>query len=379
MLPLGTAAFLAFGVLLVLLGANQADLARDLDLDLTRSGLLGSALALGIGVGLVGAGPIFDRYPRRPLFVGSTLLVGLSLVFVDASMDFGRAVAHVMLAGVGAGAYDTLINAAIVERFGDRAAKPMSAVHSAATLGAMLGPFAIGWIAAEAHWTASFQWTGAAHLALAAAALFTKFPAPEPSLPRDPALPGEATAGGPVLSTALLPLAWIAFAYVGVEAAMTIFAIPYASGGLLLGADRGRIAISAFWCGLFVGRLGLLAVRGSPGAQVLIAAGVTGAATLAIGVGWIDNAIEVLFGIVGVALGAVYPLMMTLTGQRFPHARGMAAGLVGAAGALGGLCIPWLTGAIGDGIGIVPAVATLACWSLSLGFAAMFARGPGRA
>ncbi len=373
MLPLGSAAFLAFGVLLVLLGANQADLARDLDLDLTRSGLLGSALALGIGIGLIGAGPIFDRYPRRPLFVGSTLLVGLSLIGVDASMGFGRAVAHVLLAGVGAGAYDTLINAAMVERFRERAAKPMSAVHSAATLGAMLGPFGIGWLAAEAHWTASFQWTGMAHLALAAAGLFTKLPPPEPSHPRDSA------AGGSAFSTGLLPLAWIAFAYVGVEAAMTIFAIPYASGGLLLGADRGRIAISAFWCGLFVGRLGLLAVRGSPGAQVLIAAGVTGAATLAIGVGWIDNAIEVLFGIVGVALGAVYPLMMTLTGQRFPHARGMAAGLVGAAGALGGLCIPWLTGAIGDGIGIVPAIATLACWSLSLGFAAMFARGPGRA
>ena len=124
---------------------------------------------------------------------------------------------------------------------------------------------------------------------------------------------------------------------------------------------------------------GVVEAGESHGAAVLVDRQPRRAATIAIGVGWIDNAIEALFGIVGVALGAVYPLMMTLTGQRFPHARGMAAGLVGAAGALGGLCIPWLTGAIGDGIGIVPAVATLACWSLSLGFAAMFARGPGRA
>ncbi len=372
MVPLGFAAFLAFGVLLVLLGANQADLARDLDLDLTRSGLLGSALAAGIGIGLIGAGPLFDRYPRRPLFVGSTLLVGLSLLGVDASMGFDRAVVHLLLAGVGAGAYDTLINAAVVERFRERAAKPMSAVHSAATLGAMLGPFGIAWLAAETHWTASFHWTGAAHLALATAALFTKLPSPKRSHPRDSA------AAGSIFSTGLLPLAWIAFAYVGVEGAMTIFAIPYATGGLLLGVDRGRIAISAFWCGLFVGRLTVLAVRGSPDARVLIAAGVTGAAAIAVGVGWIDDAIEALFGIVGVALGAVYPLMMTLTGQRFPHARGVAAGLVGAAGALGGFCIPFMTGAIGDGVGIVPAVASLGFWCFSLGCAAMFAHRPRR-
>jgi hypothetical protein len=58
--PLGFSAFLVFGVVLVLVGANQAALARDLALDLSRSGLLGSALVLGIGMGVVGAGPLVD-------------------------------------------------------------------------------------------------------------------------------------------------------------------------------------------------------------------------------------------------------------------------------------------------------------------------------
>ncbi len=71
MLPLGFSAFLAFGVLLVLVGANQADLARDLSLDLARTGLLGSGLAAGLGIGVMAAGPLFDRYPRRPTPRGS--------------------------------------------------------------------------------------------------------------------------------------------------------------------------------------------------------------------------------------------------------------------------------------------------------------------
>jgi MFS family permease len=69
-LPLCFCAFLAFGAVLVLLGANQASLAAELGLDLARSGLLASALAAGLGAGVVIAGPLFDRYPRRPLFVG---------------------------------------------------------------------------------------------------------------------------------------------------------------------------------------------------------------------------------------------------------------------------------------------------------------------
>jgi hypothetical protein len=48
---LAFAAFLLFGVMLVLVGANQAELARDLELDLAGSGLLVSLLSVGAGSG----------------------------------------------------------------------------------------------------------------------------------------------------------------------------------------------------------------------------------------------------------------------------------------------------------------------------------------
>jgi fucose permease len=356
LLGLGFSAFVAFGVLLVLVGANQADLARDLDLDLARSGLLVSSLALGIGIGVVGAGPLFDRYPRRPLFVAAAVIVAIALAGVDASMGFGRALVHVLVAGVGAGAYDTLISAVVIERYRERSAKPMAAVHAGATLGAVLGPLAAGWIAARHHWAASFQWTGAAHGLLAVAALFVRFPAPS-TRPRE---------GSGVLSPALIPFAWIAFAYVGVEAAMTAFAVPYATGAAQLAAVRGRTAISAFWFGLLAGRVAVLGLRGSPGAGLLLAAGAAGSAAIAAGVGLASDAVELVFGAVGLALGSVFPVVIALTGQRFPQALGTSAGLAAGAGALGGFCIPWLTGAIGDRAGIAVAVASLALWSLTV-------------
>jgi fucose permease len=371
-LPLCFCAFLAFGVVLVLVGANQASLAGDLSLDLARSGLLASSLALGLGAGVVIAGPLFDRYPRRPLFVGSALLAAAALLGVEREMSYARWLAHVAFAGAGIGLYDTLINAVVVQRYRERAARPMLAVHSAATIGAMLGPPLVGWIAVAHHYTASFHAAGLAHVAIAAWAAFVPLPAPDP---RDPTTGGEAR-GGLALAP-LLPLAAVAFAYVGVEASVTVFAVPYASEALALPAERGQLAISAFWLGLLAGRLVLLGARTALGARVLIAAGAGAAVLLAAAAGLPRAPLELaLFG-VGAALGCVYPLMIALAGQTSPSASGTAAGLAAGAGALGGFAVPWLTGAAGDAAGIALGFGSLAVWCAAIALAAAASRRVG--
>ena len=254
MLPLCFSAFFAFGVVLVLIGANQASLAAELGLDLAQSGLLASSLALGLGVGVVVAGPLFDRYPRRPLFVGSALLAAAALLGVEREMSYARWLAHAALAGAGIGLYDTLINAVVVQRYEERAARPMLAVHAAATLGAMLGPPLVGWIAAAHHFTASFAAAGWLHVAIAAWAACVPLPGPAPRA-AGKAGPCKGS-GGAFAIGPLLPLAAIAFAYVGVESSVTVFAIPYATGARGLDAARGQLGISAFWLGLLVGRVG---------------------------------------------------------------------------------------------------------------------------
>jgi MFS family permease len=89
MLYLGAASFFTFGIVLVLLGASQADVARDLGLDLAGSGVLGATLAIGIGVGVFVAGPLCDRFSRRPLFIGACALSASSLLAID-EVEFPR-------------------------------------------------------------------------------------------------------------------------------------------------------------------------------------------------------------------------------------------------------------------------------------------------
>lgn len=370
MIAFGAAGFLVFGVVLVLVGANQAELARDLSLDLSRLGLLGAALALGIGVGVAGSGPLVDRLPRRPFFVGSALLAAGALLLVDASMSFERALVQVLLLGLGIGVHETLFNASLSEVYGGRAAKPLLLVHAAVTVGAMLAPPAIGWLGEHSpwtSWTASFRITGAAELALAGAALLVRFPPPPHA---------EAAAHAPlraVMSPALLPFLVVGFAYVGVESALTLFAVPYATNSLSLSEDAGRTAISALWFGLLTGRLALLAVPRVIDARLLVGAGVAGALVLGGGFGARLPQLALVYAATGLVLGFVFPVMIALAAERFPKARGTATGLVAGAGALGGFAVPWLHGALGDRAGVASALLALVPWCAALAVAAVAA------
>jgi MFS family permease len=94
--------FYLFGLLLVLIGGNQSELARALSIDLAQSGLLVSAFTLGAGIGIVGAGPIFDRAARRPLFLGALLWVALVLLTTGSNASYHETLLRLVAVGLGA-------------------------------------------------------------------------------------------------------------------------------------------------------------------------------------------------------------------------------------------------------------------------------------
>ncbi len=378
MLLLGSAAFFALGVVLVLVGANQPDMARDLSLDLSASGFLGASLALGLGVGVTVSGPLVDRLPRRPLFVAACLVTALALLTAETGMSYARAIGHVAVVGAGCGFYDTLLNAAAIDRFRDRAARALAVLHAAATAGAVAGPPLVAWTAAGGDWAASFRALGVVFAALAVWAAFVRLP---DGAGRQRATGGDrdAAARPPLLGPALVGLGAVAFAYVGVENGLTLFAVPWATAGLALSEAAGRTGISVFWLGLLVGRLPLVALRRPPGAAVLAASGLLGAAILCAAAGLARPELVAVMALAGLALGPVYPVMIALAGRCFPAASGTAAGLVGGAGALGGFLLPWWAGIAGDALGVIPAIGMLGAFCLVIAAAALsLARSAGR-
>ena len=131
--------FAVFGVVLVLIGANQDALAAALDIRLAESGLITSLLALGIGAGMAVGGALADWLPRRALALGAVWLAAAALLGVSADLSFARLLVHVFALGAGAGLASAVLNVVVIERYGEAAPRPLLVLHSAATLGAIAG------------------------------------------------------------------------------------------------------------------------------------------------------------------------------------------------------------------------------------------------
>lgn len=373
MLWLGSTTFFVLGIVLVLLGVHQAEMARDLGLDLAAFGLLGAVLALGVGVGVTVAGPLVDRLPRRPLYTLSCALAGLALVTADPHMSHARAALHLGLLGLGCGGYVTLLNAAIFERHGERAAPALALMHASATAGAASGPWLIALVAGAAgDWQRTFLALGALYLGLAVLGALVRMP-PGGNTHTGAAALAKAAPAERLRSVPLVALAMVGFAYVGVENGLTLFAVPWGeSQGLATAA--GRSGISAFWLGLLSGRVVLALQRRSPNALLLAMCGAAGALVICTSA-WRSWPLVATLGAAGLALGPVYPLMMALTGRRFASTSGTALGLVGGAGALGGFVLPWLAGMIGDALAVRFAIGALGSCALLIVLAARVLSG----
>ena len=369
MLFLSSLSFFALGVALVLFGTNKAELASDLALDLAQSGFLGASLALGLGGGVMIGGPLYDRLPRKQLFVVSAALTGVALLAAAPDASYGRIVCVVLLAGICCGIYETIVNAVIAERFSGGATRAMAFVHASATAGAAVGPLLMRLNPLGKGWPAAFHGLGYLHLGIAVVGLFSAFPAAHSGQVTRPAARVGWRSGG------LAALGCVAFAYVGVENGLTVFAVPWAQSR---GAEAGvgQAGISALWLGLLCGRLLLAAQRPSAHAapQLLAAGGVL--AGVIVGVASQFDGVPLPWAtlLTGIVLGPVFPLMMSLTAQRFPHALGTTMGLVAGAGAAGGFCVPWLAGVVADTASVRVTIGGLGVLGLAIGAAAWMLR-----
>ncbi len=359
MLIFGCTFFFMFGILLVLVGANQAELARTLSLGLADTGLLMAGLSLGLGFGIIAGGRLAARAKRHLIFTGFCLLLAVSLLSVREVMSFQRAFLHILFAGVGAGTCMTFMNTMASEYYAERAAKAMAILHGSVTLGAVLGPMAIHALNEKFSWTSSFHLTGLLAMGLAV----WVYVAHLPDHPNPQAVEDEDGAPTVLLRADLFFLALIGFCYVGIEAGIMTFAVPYASEALGQPALRGQSAISIYWLGILAARFGLLTLRGRIGSGVLLGSGgsaVVGLLFLALSH---PVPIELATLLLGLCLGALYPVLLAHTGHCFAARRAAAIATVSAAGSLGGFTIPWATGLLGDQQGILIAASSLFFWT----------------
>jgi MFS family permease len=150
------------------LSAVLAPLQKELGLTDGQAGTIGTAFMLGYFVTSPFFGLLGDRLGRKWLIALGIFIWSLGTVLTGFAGGFVALLWYRVVVGVGEASYATISPSLISDTFGpDRRNNALTIFYVAIPVGAALGNFIGGWIAAYASWRTAFIWAGAPGLALA--------------------------------------------------------------------------------------------------------------------------------------------------------------------------------------------------------------------
>jgi fucose permease len=318
------------------------------------------------------AGLLLARMRVGTLLALSCAATGATLVGYWAAPSWSAMVGLGVVAGLGAGAIDAAINSFAATNF-----RPATLhwLHAAYGLGTSGGPLLMAHsVMSGAGWRGGYLALGAIQLALAAAFTGTRRHWPAPTAARaSESSSGSITAAvqtaAPLRETLRLRSARLGalafFLYLGVEATAGawLYSLLEARG---FGMATAAAGVSAYWGGLFAGRVTFGFVPDRWRADAVLSPAIAGCAlaalALALDLGASANVVSA--ALLGFAAAPIFPALIGATPQRVGAAH--TANVVGmqiAAAALGQAGLPAL-------VGVAAARTTLALvpWAV-LGFA----------
>lgn len=380
------------------------------DYDITRKAIGLTFFTFSAGFFLAGAstGWLMSRLGTRlALLVGSgTYIVGA--LATAARPSFVLLVAVQFLAGYGTGIIESVLNAYLAEL--PRGASRLNLLHAFFGVGALIGPIAASWLIARTEWTVIWLLLALLSVPIAVAYAFTapgrtavppdEVVEPVPlgaptALAEEAVLTGAAAASpGPGAETAVaaevgpaagrspergllaaalrdrgvMLAAVFLTVYVGVEMSVGTWGVNYLTDHRELAVGLAGASLSGYWLGLTVGRFVISpaseALGWSLGRMTTICLAGVAACGLLVAVAPGDPVAVAGLALLGFFLAPLFPTAIAvvprLTEQRLVPT---AVGLLNAVSVVGGSALPWLAGALGDGVGIwtlLPYVTALA-------------------
>jgi fucose permease len=314
--------------------------------------------AVGYAIGSLGGGLVTERLGRRAVLSTGAALHGLGFVGLAVAPSWSLFVAAGLPAALGAGTIAGGGNGLFLDLFESGRGRALNVLHLFFSLGALSAPLAVGrLVEAGVEWRLILLATGIG--AIAVAIPFSAVTMPDGI--RAPTARGEQGLGRRLrglrqrLAAPLLLLAVGIALYVASEVGVSNWLVRFLEAATV---GIATLALSLFWAGLAVGRI--LAARLADrfdhlGFSVASAVAMSAALLAAILVPSVPLSIG-LFGLTGVAMGPVFPMIMVLAGDRYPERSSAVTGFLAAAAVLGAIVYPPLMGTLSDTVGLTVAM-----------------------
>ena len=344
--------FILFGVTLTIIGATLPKIIREFQWSYTAAGIVIAAGSIGYFVSTFLSGILVQRLgPKRVIATGLALqALGLSLFASRPVVIFNLLLNF--LIGLGQGGTEVVINFSVIRMERSGRSRLMSFMHAAFSVGAIIGPFAVGTlIKAGLNWQIVYRLMALISLLMSGTLFFLPFS----RLGGENAKSGDEPKVMELLKHPLLILSFlILFLYVGTELGVSAWVAEYYVKIFGVSASLGAFMVSVFWMGLLIGRLAVsFGYRGYRQAELLLVLAIICTVSLLFAVLMVSPLLAGIgFFFSGLGFSAIYPLVIVIVGRHFKRGQGVALGFVATGGGIGSFAFPFFMAAISDRFGI---------------------------
>lgn len=366
------AIFVLFGISMTVIGATLPRILDDFGWDYGTAGSVIAAGAIGYFLSTYAAGKLVEKIgPKAAASIGIVLVVlGLAFFAMTPSPLLNLLLNGII--GVGQGFLEIVVNWTTFRI--DKRGRALNLMHGAFSIGAVAGPFIVGFLMA---WGLSWTLVYRGMAAIFGIILVVACTLPFSLVPTDREAKAERREARLERSPAYI-LGFVAlFLYVGVEIGVSNWTSEFFVRTFGLSEAAGSFMVSLFWLGVLAGRFGVpllfpragpdrvlttLAVGLSVSTGLLASSGYAGAAAMPLAIAAI--------GLAGLSCSAIYPSIVALAGRSFPAAQGEAIGFAVAGGGIGSFLFPYLMSRIARASGVLTGFAFYAGIAILLAAAA---------
>lgn len=340
------AAFVAYGMVVAILGPTIPSLADHTRSSLSEISILFTARSLGHIVGALYVARFYDRLPGHVVLGVSLLVMGLMVALMPTIPLLWLLVIILLVLGVTEGSVDVGGNTMLVWIHRQKVDPFMNALHFLFGLGAFLGPIVVA---------QTVMMSGDINLAYWIVALILVpvvvwvMRVPSPTRPQK-AEETQLLRGEIVL---IVLIALFFFLHVGAELSFGDWIYTYAVSLDLASVTTAAYLTSAFWGSITLGRLIGIPITTRIRPRTILPISLVGAlVSVGIILVWSNSTIALWVGAIGTGLSmaSLFPSTITFAGRRL-NITGRITGWFFIGVGAGSMTLPWMIGQVFETIG----------------------------
>ncbi|HZU87381.1 MAG TPA: MFS transporter [Anaerolineaceae bacterium] len=354
-LGLSSVNFFTLGVIVAAIGPALDELTLQTGSSLTAIGGIFMAISLGALVAQLVGGQLVDRAGPRRLLPAAMLLMSVGAFGITQARALWVCLLCAGVSGLGQGMVHIASHVMISGLFADKRAAALNFMNVFFGVGAFAGPALAGLTLREFHTALPSILAGAGFVLLFIPLALAWLPREAGKHIPTEEMRGEMlTQGNPYTSLRLWLFGTILLLYVGIEIGMGGWSSTYLQRTVQVPPETGAAVTSGFWLALTVGRVVATFLGTRISARVLLGSSllttIAGCLLLGLGYGGLEGSVAGIL-LLGFGYGPIFPTTIALVTTTFQHAAGRATGVVVAMGSTGGMLLPWLLGALIEGVG----------------------------